>query len=281
MRNTVYITVERLAAELRWRTPPRVLDVRWSLETPGGYPAHVAGRIPGAVYVDLETELSAPPSPDAGRHPLPAIADLQEAARGWGVNDGDALVVYDDGDGSGAARAWWLLKWAGVASVRILDGGYRTWAGHGTTVAGPPPRRTRKDRGDITLTPGHMPTITMVEAASFPGVLLDARLPGRYRGEYEPLDARAGHIPGAINTPYTRTLTPSGWLRSRDQLQLIFESAGALADSPVAVYCGSGVSATHTIAALATLGVEAALYPGSWSQWSADPNRPAATTGVG
>jgi|SRR5690625_834232 len=274
MRGTVYITVERLAAELRWRKAPRVLDVRWTLEEPDGYAAHVAGRIPRSVYVDLEGELSGTPSPGEGRHPLPDIGDLQGAARRWGLNEDDAVVVYDDADGAAAARAWWVLKWAGVTDVRILDGGFRTWAGHGTTVSGPPPKRARKDRGNITLRPGHLPTIGAEEAAHFEGVLLDARAPERYRGEFEPRDPRAGHIPGAVSAPYTANLTPAGLMRPAEELAAKFSALGAL-DGPVAAYCGSGVTAAHHVAALASLGVEASLYPGSWSQWSADPRRPA------
>lgn len=275
MRTAVFITPERLAAELRWRKPPVVLDVRWSLQEPDGLPAYRAGHIPGAAYVDLETELSARPSPERGRHPLPDIAHLQAAARSWGLNDGDAVVCYDDFDGAATARAWWLLKWGGVESVRILDGGFRAWAGHGDIVTGSPQPRRRKDRGNISLTPGHLPTLTADEIAEFSGVVLDARAPARYRGEYEPFDARAGHIPGAVNAPYTASVYAGGLLPERE-LRNRFSALGALDGDPVAVYCGSGVTATHNAAALASLGVEAALYPGSWSQWAADRSRPAA-----
>jgi len=280
MRRTVYVTAERLAAELRWQKPPVLLDVRWSLANPDGRAAFAANHLPGAQYVDLETELSGKVGADTGRHPLPEIADLQRAARRWGINDGDAVVCYDDSDGAGAARAWWVLKWAGVENVRILDGGYRAWAGHGIIVSdryesGRPKRKGRRPRGNVTLSAGHLPTISAQEAAHFPGVLLDARAPMRYRGEFEPLDPRAGHIPGATNAPYTANLTPAGTIRPEQELQNRFHALGALNDDPVAVYCGSGVTAAHNVAALASLGVEAALYPGSWSQWSSDPRRPA------
>lgn len=274
MRRSVFITAERLAAQLRWHKPPAVLDVRWTLAEPNGYPAYRAGHIPGARYVDLESELSGEADSDTGRHPLPKIADLQEAARSWGLNDGDAVVVYDDAGGAAAARAWWVLRWAGVKDVRILDGGYPAWAGHGRNEVGPMRKLTRKQRGNITLSAGHLPTINADEAADFTGILLDARAPERYRGEFEPMDSRAGHIPGAVNAPSTANLDPSGRIRTESDLRNRFAALGAL-DTDVAVYCGSGVTAAHNIAALASLGVEAALYPGSWSQWSADPGRPA------
>lgn len=273
MRRSVYISAERLAAELRWNKPPVVLDIRWSLAAPNGLPAYEASHIPGARYVDLETELTGQVSPGSGRHPLPELADLQVAARSWGLNNGDAVVVYDDSDGAASARAWWLLRWAGVQNVRILDGGYRAWSGHGTLVAGKYARRRRKDFGNITLSPGHLPTITADEAAEFNGILLDARAPERFRGEFEPLDPRAGHIPGAINAPYTGNIGGGATLREAD-LRARYHALGALDGLPVAVYCGSGITAAHNIAALASLGVEAALYPGSWSQWAADPARP-------
>lgn len=276
MRRTVYITAERLAAELRWKKPPVILDVRWSLTAPNGEAAYRAGHIPGAIYVDLEAELSGPASQANGRHPLPNIADLQHTARTWGLNNGDAVVVYDDFFGAAASRAWWILKWAGIKNVRILDGGYPTWAGHGRIDTGKRKKLKRKNWGNITLTPGNLPTITADEAERFSGVLVDARAPMRYRGEFEPMDSRAGHIPRALNSPYDHNLTPHGTIRPEAELREKFGAVGALGSDSVAVYCGSGVTATHNIAALASLGVQAALYPGSWSQWSADDTREAA-----
>lgn len=275
MKSDVYVTAERLAAELHWKRPPAVLDVRWSLTAPNGRAAYTAGHVPGAHYVDLETELSGQASLDAGRHPLPGIADLQRSARRWGLNNDDAVVCYDDFDGVAASRAWWVLKWAGMTNVRILDGGFRAWSGHGPLEAGRPVPKKRHDRGNVDLAGGHMPTIAMDEAAEFDGLLLDARTPVRYRGEFEPMDSRAGHIPGAVNAPYVENLR-HGQMVGGDALRERFSALGALDGQPVATYCGSGVSATHHIAALASLGVSAALYPGSWSQWAADLDMPAA-----
>ena len=198
-------------------------------------------------------------------------------ARRWGLRQGQPVVVYDDNGGTAAARAWWLLRWAGVENVRILDGGLGAWkAGdraleHGS--GGPVPV------GDVTLSGGHLPTLDIDAAAEFPeaGVLLDARAGERYRGEVEPVDPRAGHIPGALSAPTTENLGPDGRFLSDAALSERFGALGADGDTPVGVYCGSGVTAAHEIAALAVLGIDAALYPGSWSAWSNHPARPAAT----
>lgn len=262
---------ELLAAPVR----PVLLDVRWALGDDRGRERYLAGHLPGAVFVDLETELAAPPSAAEGRHPLPAVADLQAAARRWGVRSGGAVVAYDATGGLAAARAWWLLRWGGPADVRLLDGGLDAWTAAGgeleTGDVVPPP-------GDVVLTGGGMPTLTADEAAALPasgGVLLDARAAGRYRGEVEPVDPRAGHVPGAVSAPATENLTSGGTFRT--DLAGRFGALGVRPGTAVGVYCGSGVTAAHEVAALAQAGIEAALWPGSWSQWSADPSRPATT----
>lgn len=260
-------------------TPPVLLDVRWALGEPDGRRAYAVGHLPGAVYVDLDRELASPPSPGTGRHPLPDIGALQDAARGWGIREGSSVVVYDDWGGMAAARAWWVLRWAGVRDVAILDGGLRTWvdAGHHLEDGNVRPRP-----GDVTLSAGALPTIDADTAAGYTaagGVLVDARAGERYRGEVEPVDPRAGHVPGAVNVP-TAANAPGGWLLEADELRARYAAAGVVPDGPpVAAYCGSGVTAAHTVAVLASIGVEAALYPGSWSQWSSDPERPVATGG--
>ncbi|WUD69788.1 sulfurtransferase [Nocardia sp. NBC_00508] len=250
----------------------RLLDVRWALGDPDGPQHYLDGHIPGAVFVDLETELAAPPSPARGRHPLPEPTHLEKCARSWGLCDGDPVVVYDATGGMAAARAWWLLRWAGVADVRILDGGLPAWTSAGgpiATGAEPDP-----EPGDVELSPGGLPVIDADGAARWGGVLLDARAGERYRGEVEPIDPRAGHIPGALSAPTADNLDADGRFRPADELRDRF---GGFGSEPIAVYCGSGVTAAHQIAALALAGVEAALYPGSWSQWSNDPKRPVAT----
>lgn len=281
----VLLPVTDLQALLAAGAPVVLLDVRWALGDAGGRDRYRAGHVPGAVFVDLDTELAAPPSPALGRHPLPAPADLEAAARRWGVRDGVPVVVYDDGPALAAARAWWLLRWGGVADVRILDGGWAAWAAAGgaratgdDAAAGP---------GDVRLTPGSLPVVDADDVARLAspgaggapsaGVVLDARAGERFRGEVEPVDPRAGHVPGAVSAPTAANVGPDGRFLATDVLAQRFSALGADGSRPVAVYCGSGVTAAHEIAALAVAGVEAALYPGSWSQWSSDPDRPAAT----
>jgi thiosulfate/3-mercaptopyruvate sulfurtransferase len=272
----VLIDPAELAAALAGTDPPVLLDVRWALGEPDGRPHYLAGHIPGAVYVDLDAELAGPPGP-GGRHPLPAVTDLQAAARRWGVGTDSWVVAYDSADGWGAARAWWLLRWAGLSDVRILDGGYAAWlAGERHVDIGEPDPPTP---GDVDLLGGQLPVLDADTAADLArtGVLLDARAGERYRGEVEPIDRRAGHIPGAISAPATATLTAHGSYRSPDELRAHFAALGATRGEEVAAYCGSGVSAAQLVAALAIAGIDAALYVGSWSEWSADPDRPAAT----
>jgi thiosulfate/3-mercaptopyruvate sulfurtransferase len=283
-RARVLVTAPALAEALAGDRSPVVLDVRWALGVSDGREQHRAGHVPGAVYVDLETELAAPPSPAAGRHPLPGAADLQAAARRWGVRAGRPVVVYDAVGGTSAARAWWLLRWAGHDDVRILDGGLAAWqaAGHALDEGD-----VRPAPGDVVVTPGAMPVLDADGAADLAtsGVLLDARAAERYRGEVEPVDPRAGHVPGAVSAPTTDNLAADGTFLADDALRERFAGLGVVdteqgpdaARTPVGAYCGSGVTAAHEVAALATLGVVAALYAGSWSQWSSDPARPVAT----
>lgn len=273
----VLITAGELADELSSANPPVLLDVRWALGDPHGHEHFTAGHVPGAVYVDLDAELADDPSAEAGRHPLPHPADLQTAARRWGVRRGCAVVVYDDSGNLAAARAWWLLRWGGVSDVRLLDGGLNAWRERGGRIETGSTADT--SNGDVVIEPGHLPVLDIDGAAAFPerGLLLDARAGERYRGESEPIDPRAGHIPGAVSAPTGDNLTPDSHFAPCTDLAERFRGLGAAPGRPVAVYCGSGVTAAHQIAALAITGVEATLYPGSWSQWSADPNRPAKT----
>jgi thiosulfate/3-mercaptopyruvate sulfurtransferase len=266
-------------AELRARTDrPLLLDVRWALGDPHGRDHYLAGHIPGAVYVDLDRELSAAPSPRGGRHPLPDLAALQDAARSWGMSRGDPVVVYDGVGGMSAARAWWLLRWGGVQDVRLLDGGLDAWRRAGGALETGDPERPPA-AGDVVLEPGGMPEVDADGAARLAraGVLLDARAAARYRGEEEPVDPRAGHIPGSLSAPTTENLDADGAFLAPAELRRRFAALGVGDDEPVGVYCGSGVSAAHEIVALALAGFDAALYPGSWSAWSSDPGRPAAT----
>ncbi|MFE6648942.1 sulfurtransferase [Nocardioides sp. NPDC057772] len=261
----VLISADDLATALASGEPPVLLDVRWQLGGPPGHESYLEGHIPGAVYVDLDTELARHGEPTDGRHPLPDLADLQAAARRWGISEGDSVVVYDAVGNTSAARAWWLLRWAGVADVRLLDGALDAWtsAGHPLTTTDVVP-----DPGTITLTPGHLPVLPFEHVEAYEGLLLDARAAERYRGEVEPVDPKAGHIPGAVSAPTTDNLAADGRFLPVKELRARFDALGVRPGSPVAAYCGSGVTAAHEIAALTIAGYDAALFPGSWSQWS-------------
>ncbi|MEV0222886.1 sulfurtransferase [Streptomyces sp. NPDC050704] len=276
MSGRVTTTVAELRELLASDRPPVVLDVRWALGDPHGRDHYTAAHVPGAVYVDLDRELAGPPSPEGGRHPLPDLADLQAAARSWGVRDGRPVVVYDDLGNTAAARAWWLLRWARVAEVTLLDGALGAWRAAGLPLESGP---GAPEPGDVVLGPGALPVTDTDGAAQLAvtGLLLDARAGERYRGEQEPVDPRAGHIPGAVSAPTGENLAADGTFLPAEVLRKRFEDRGAGDATAIGVYCGSGVTAAHQIAALAIAGFDAALFPGSWSAWSADPARPAAT----
>jgi thiosulfate/3-mercaptopyruvate sulfurtransferase len=251
------IDVATLAPALTAASPPLVLDVRWRLGGPPGSVEYAAGHIPGAVPLDLDTQLCGPPGP-GGRHPLPDPARLEAVLRAAGVREGHPVVVYDAGESMAAARAWWTLRWAGHEDVRVLDGGYAAWVAAGqpvtTEAVAPIP-------GDVTVRPGGMPVLDADGAAALAaaGVLIDARAPERYRGESEPIDPVAGHIPGAVNQPAGAPVRVEPGV-------------------PVGAYCGSGIFAARTVLDLHRAGrTDAALYVGSWSHWITDPDRPIAT----
>jgi len=255
-----------------------VLDVRWRLAGPSPAELYAGGHLPGAIGVDLDRELAGPAGGgERGRHPLPVPDVLQETLRRWGVRADSIVVSYDDGDGNSAARAWWLLRWAGVVDVRVLDGGIATWVGAGLplTTEVPVP-----DPGDVVVRPGGMPTLDADGAAALPeagGVLLDARAEPRYRGGVEPIDPVAGHIPGARSAPASGNVDGDGRFLEPARLRERFSTLGVRPDRAVGAYCGSGVTAAQEVLALEIAGVPAALYPGSWSEWVADPRRPVAT----
>jgi len=257
--------------------PVRVLDVRWRLDRPDGRPDYRAGHLPGAQYVDLDHDLATHGAPTEGRHPLPSLESFERTARRWGVDEGDTVVVYDDLKNMSSARAWWLLRAAGVADVRLLDGALTAWTEAGFALeegdaATPAP-------GSISLTYGAMPTLALDEVAAFAdeGLLLDARAGERYRGEVEPIDPRAGHVPGAVSAPTTENVGDDGRFRSPDDLRSRFQMLGADDGMSVGVYCGSGVTAAHQAVALTLAGFEPRVFAGSWSQWSNHPELPVAT----
>jgi thiosulfate/3-mercaptopyruvate sulfurtransferase len=270
------ISVADLSVALAADDSPLLLDVRWSLTGPPGIDSYRAGHLPGAVFVDLDRDLAGPPGP-SGRHPLPSPEQAEESLRRLGVSGDRAVVVYDDGDASIAARAWWLLRWAGHEQVRVLDGGFAAWfAADLPVVLGDPPQ---VPPGNIVVRPGGMPVVSADEAAKVAtdGVLLDVRAAARFRGETEPVDPVAGHVPGARNAPLAGNIGADGRFLDRAALAARFAALGVEGGAEVAAYCGSGVGAAQTVLALQVAGHPASLFVGSWSEWVADPSRPVAT----
>lgn len=276
-RAHVLITAAELADRVRAGEPVTILDVRWRLDHPDGHAAYLQGHLPGAVYVSLEDELSDHSITGRGRHPLPSGRSVEAFARRWGIRKDVPTVVYDDWNRAGSARAWWVLTAAGLTDIRILDGGLSAWrSAGGSVVTGP----VSSSPGNATvlhddLYAGALPTLTAQQAVA--GVtLLDARAPERFRGEIEPVDRVAGHIPGAKNLPSTDVLASDGTFLADGPLRQVLSNHGIDRDGRLGAYCGSGVSATVIVAALTSTGSAAALYPGSWSEWSSDPARPVA-----
>ncbi|MDI2128697.1 sulfurtransferase [Yinghuangia seranimata] len=275
--NPVIDTTE-LAAALASPNPPVVLDIRWKLGGPPGHPAYLEGHVPGAHYADMEADLSAEPGVD-GRHPLPDPDAFTAAMRRFGISTDTDVVTYDGAEGVGAARAWWVLRYFGHTRVRVLDGGYRAWQAAGLPVETAEPVT---GTGDFTAKPGGMPLLDAVQAAEYgqadDAVLIDVRAVERFRGETEPVDPVAGHIPGAVNAPEPGTLDDDNlFLLAAAALRARYEAVGALPGVRVGAYCGSGATAAHAVLAMELAGIEAALYAPSWSGWITDPSRPVAT----
>jgi thiosulfate/3-mercaptopyruvate sulfurtransferase len=265
------ITPQELIDRLEQTT---LLDVRWSLNGPPGIDEYLQGHIPGAVFVDLDRELSGPPGP-GGRHPLPDAWSFTSAMRAAGVSSRRPVVVYDASNSMAAARAWWLLRYFGHGHVAVLDGGLAAWTAAGYPVAAQP---VVAGNGDFVATPGGMPLIDAAGATKLAeaGVLLDSRAPERYRGDSEPVDSVAGHIPGARNRPASANVDAQGRFLAPDILTRAFRDLGIDGGVQVGAYCGSGVSAAHQVLALELAGYPSALYAGSWSEWITDPSRPVA-----
>lgn len=268
------ISAPALLRERKTGSAPILLDIRWQLGGPPGKPAYLAGHLPGAAYVDMETDLAGPVSAGTGRHPLPPATAFAEAMRRAGVRADRPVVVYDGGQGIAAARAWWLLRTSGHPDVRVLDGGLPAWEGPLETGDVAPAR------GDFEPSPDTARLLDADGAASLArrGLLLDARAAARYRGEAEPVDPVAGHIPGAVSGDTAENTREDGTFRSPEELRARFEALGAAPSTEIGVYCGSGVSAAHQLLALTLAGFDSArLYAGSWSEWITDPSRPVAT----
>jgi thiosulfate/3-mercaptopyruvate sulfurtransferase len=272
---SVLLSASELASKLAGDGPPVVVDVSYNLGGPPGREAYDAGHVPGAHFVDLDTELAGPPGA-GGRHPLPSATVVEAALRRCAVSADTAVVVYDQTTSLSAARAWWIFRYFGLADVRVLNGGFAAWtdAGGEVSVDEPP-----DGAGDFSATPGGMPMLTADDAAALAGrgVLLDVRAPERYAGETEPIDPVAGHIPGAISAPATALLEPDGRYRPVGELREHFAALGVTPSIEAGAYCGSGVTAAQAAVALAEAGIDAVVYVGSWSDWITDPSRPVAT----
>ena len=261
------ISPDELAGDLERFT---VLDVRYLMGGPPGREQHEVGHVAGAAYIDLDQDLADPPGV-GGRHPLPDPARFEAAMRRAGVRGDRPVVVYDDWQGRAAARAWWLLRHHGHDDVRVLDGGWSAWL-----QAGHPAESGESDAepGDFTLAPTPRMAVVEADGVHDVDVLIDARAAERYAGESEPVDPVAGHIPGAVNVPTTENLDEHGRFRSASELRSAYARVGADTSASVAAYCGSGVTAAHDVLAMEVAGIRAALYPGSWSGWITDPERP-------
>lgn len=256
----------------------RIFDCRFDLARPdAGRQRYLDEHLPGAVHADLNRDLSAPATRTSGRHPLPSPAAFEARLRAWGVSSRSCVVAYDDGNGAYAARLWWMLRWLGHDEVLVLDGGMRRWMALGLPLDDAVPVTASADfvarpRADFTADAATV----LRAAADATARVLDVRAPERYRGEVEPIDAVAGHVPGARNHPFTTSLDsqerflPPGELR-----RLLSASLDGVPASRTIAMCGSGVTACHLLLALEHAGLGGArLYPGSWSEWSSDPTRP-------
>lgn len=273
----VLISAAQLAELLDSAQPPVVADVRWTVSGPPGKSDFEASHIPGAIWVDLETQLAGPPGV-GGRHPLPPVAVFQQAMRDIGVRQDSLVVVYDAATSQAAARLWWLLTDAGHRQVRVLNGGLAAWKAAGLpTLSGP---GTPPAKGDFVARAGQRLQLNAAEIAALldkpeAHTLVDVRAAERYSGQHEPIDPVAGHIPGAINLPATANLHTDGRFLPPAEIVRLYAEAGGREDA--VLYCGSRVTAAQSLLALESAGLTAAIYPGSWSDWISDPSRPIAT----
>ena len=271
------VSATQLMQWLQQATPPVLLDCGFDLADPtAGERAYAAGHLPGAQYAHLDRDLSGTKTGSNGRHPLPLRQALAERAGAWGIAPGVQVVCYDAHGMPYAARAWWLLRWLGHDAVAVLDGGVAAWTAAGGTLSTAP--AVPRPQPPYPPRPPGMPTVDAATLLANLGrrPVLDARAAERFRGDVEPLDRVAGHIPGALNRFFKDNLQPDGRLQPAAQLREAF--AALHADPAQLVHqCGSGVTACHNLLAMEHAGLAgSALYPGSWSEWCADPARPVA-----
>ena len=251
-----------------------LLDVRHAYPAGGQPEAYAQGHVPGARYVELRSELAGPRSDTGARNPLPTPAAIQASLRAWGVSTGTRVVVYADADAPSAGRAWWVLTWAGVPDVHILDGGWQAWAAEGRELTTEVPAPA--EPGDFVVDAGQLRDIGPDEAAAFAaaGQLVDAR--GAEYFALDPAKPATGHIPGAVSVPYEALFAADGSLLDGDDVRARFTDAGIDLTRPIGLYCGGGVAAAFEASVLHGLGLQTSLYVGSWSEWASDPARPRA-----
>ena len=256
-----------------------VFDCRFVLSATGaGEAGYEAGHIPGAFYISLDKDLSTPHIPGrSGRHPLPEKSAWIGRVRQLGITPDKQVVLYDDTGGAIAGRMWWMLRWIGHANAALLDGGLKAWQQAGLPLTTDKPVARQPGDADYAAMPALVKILSADAIDGKAQLLLDARELPRFRGDTEPLDPVAGHIPGALCSPFSANLDADGRFKSPQQLREKF-AAAAGTNKPVVCYCGSGVTAAHNILAMKIAGLEEpALYPGSWSDWITDPRRPVAT----
>ncbi|WP_424813181.1 sulfurtransferase [Roseococcus sp. YIM B11640] len=263
-----FIAVAELAAAKQAAVPLILLDLRFDPGKGAQITRYLDGHIPGALFVDLPLQLADTAVKGRGSNPLPDLAQLQESVRAWGIGPHSDIIVYDDTSGGPAGRAWWVLRWAGLTNVRILEGGLAAWKQARLPVEVGPSAPVVP--GTATLSAGHLPKIEADEVRDTAqrGVLIDARPRTDFSGEGK------AHIPGARSLPTSAVIDAAGTPLPAEQLRAVAAEQGIALDGPVAVYCGGGVASTLLIAALDEIGVEAALYPGAWSEWISDKSRP-------
>lgn len=269
------LSAQELATRVKSGFKQTILASLWAPNEGGGYTQYITAHIPTARFCDTAKALASVPSSKTGRNPLPTASGLDLWFREWGLTEDREVIVYDNHRGLYAARAWWILRWAGVKNVRILDGGQQAWEALGEAVMGGP----GNPQTDHTLkaNPGQMPTATLEDVKAHTGMLVDCREPNRYAGRKEFLDLMAGHIPGAINIPAREVVNDDRTFKSADELKALFDSHGVTADvvDDIIIYSGSGNHSAQVIAAMEIAGLPAPRhFVGGWSQWCADPKNP-------
>ena len=270
---SILISPQDLNERINHGAKTTILASLWMPHEGGGFQLFQSEHIPTALFCDTAAALASTPSSSVGRNPLPDPDKLQRWFNHWGLHDDREIIVYDQGKGLFSARAWWILTWAGVKGVRILDGGLAAWERAGYQIVGGPGNLGRGQAQEVVA--GQLPVATIDEVKNFDGVLIDTREANRYAGRKEYLDLKAGHIPGAVSVPTREILNPDNTFRPAEEIRATFEKVGVTDPNNVIVYSGSGVHSAQAIAAMHHAGLPgAALYLGGWSQWCADRNNP-------